>query len=49
MKKLIDTHIHSYYSLLDGVSSPKQNVERAKELGAPAIAISDHGVISGVF
>lgn len=45
----IDTHIHSHYSLLDGVSSPAANVERAKSIGAPAVAITDHGFVSGVY
>jgi DNA polymerase-3 subunit alpha len=45
----VDTHIHSSYSLLDGVSSPEENVKRAVELGMPAVAISDHGTVAGIF
>lgn len=48
-KPFIDTHIHTSYSLLDGVSSPAENVKRAVELGMPAVAISDHGTVAGVF
>jgi DNA polymerase-3 subunit alpha len=48
-KQYIDTHIHSSYSLLDGVSSPSENVKRAVELGMPAVAISDHGTVAGIF
>ena len=31
-------HVHSHYSLLDGLPSPQRIVQRAKEIGAPAIA-----------
>jgi len=41
-------HCHSYYSLLDGLPSPKKIAERAKEIGAPAIALTDHGSICGM-
>jgi DNA polymerase-3 subunit alpha len=48
-KPYVDTHIHTHYSILDGVSSPEDNVRRAKECGAPGLAISDHGTVAGVF
>jgi len=34
--------------LLDGLSSPEQIVKRAKEIGCPACALTDHGNISGM-
>ena len=40
-------HNHSDYSLLDGASQLPQLVERAKELGMPALALTDHGVMYG--
>ncbi|MBE9156282.1 DNA polymerase III subunit alpha [Nodosilinea sp. LEGE 06152] len=43
----VGLHIHSAYSLLDGASQLPQLVERAKELGMPAIALTDHGVMYG--
>lgn len=43
------THVHSYYSLLDALSSPDTLASKAKELGQPALAITDHGVMYGVF
>lgn len=46
-KCYIPLHCHSHYSLLDGLSSPMQMAERAKEIGAPALAITDHGSIFG--
>ena len=45
MVQFVSLHVHTYYSLLDGLSSPKSLVARAKELGHPAIAVSDHGVL----
>jgi len=48
-KPYIDLHVHSHYSLLDGVSSPEEIIERAKELGATSVAITDHGNVSGIY
>ncbi len=41
-------HVHSEYSLLDGMSRIKELPKRAKELGQTAIALTDHGVMYGV-
>jgi len=43
----VGLHIHSDYSLLDGASQLPQLVDRAKELGMEAIALTDHGVMYG--
>jgi DNA polymerase III subunit alpha len=43
----VGLHIHSDYSLLDGASQLPDLVARAKELGMPAIALTDHGVMYG--
>lgn len=43
----VGLHIHSDYSLLDGASQLPQLVDRAAELGMPAIALTDHGVMYG--
>lgn len=40
-------HNHSDYSLLDGASHLPRLVARAKELGMPALALTDHGVMYG--
>lgn len=40
-------HVHSHYSLLDGLSKPDQIADRCKELGIKACAITDHGNICG--
>lgn len=44
----VHLHVHTQYSLLDGFSKPKKLVERAKEMGMPAVAITDHGTMFGV-
>lgn len=41
-------HVHSEYSLLDGMSRIKDLPKRARELGQTAIALTDHGVMYGV-
>lgn len=43
----VGLHIHSDYSLLDGASQLPQLIDRAIELGMPAIALTDHGVMYG--
>ncbi|MDA2922212.1 PHP domain-containing protein [Patescibacteria group bacterium AH-259-L07] len=43
---MIDLHIHSYYS--DGVYSPKELVQCAKELGLSTVCLTDHNGIDGV-
>ena len=39
-------HVHSYYSLMDGLNSPAELVQAAKDAGQTAIAITDHGTLS---
>ncbi|MEO1590102.1 MAG: DNA polymerase III subunit alpha [Cyanobacteria bacterium J06632_22] len=43
----VGLHIHSDYSLLDGASQLTPLVDKAVELGMPAIALTDHGVMYG--
>ena len=40
-------HIHSEYSLLDGLSRVPDLVKQAKLLGQDALAITDHGALYG--
>lgn len=44
----VHLHVHSRYSLLDGLSDVKDLVKKAKELGMPAVALTDHGVLFGL-
>ena len=39
-------HTHSYFSILDGYSSPEENLKRASELKLKAIAITEHGELT---
>ena len=41
-------HVHTEYSLLDGISRIPQLVEQTSNLGMDAIAITDHGSLYGV-
>ncbi|MEM9923343.1 MAG: DNA polymerase III subunit alpha [Cyanobacteria bacterium P01_D01_bin.50] len=43
----VPLHIHSDYSLLDGASQLPALIDRARELGMEAIALTDHGVMYG--
>lgn len=44
----VHLHTHTHYSLLDGLPKIPGLVERAKALGMPALAITDHGVMYGI-
>jgi len=48
MNDFVHLHVHTEYSLLDGLSKIKPLVARAKELGMKSLAITDHGVMYGV-
>jgi DNA polymerase-3 subunit alpha len=43
----VHLHTHSHFSLLDGLGKIPELVARAKELGMPALALTDHGVLYG--
>jgi DNA polymerase-3 subunit alpha len=43
----VHLHCHTEYSLLDGCNKIPELVARAKELGQPALAMTDHGVMCG--
>ena len=40
-------HLHTHYSLLDGLSKPEQVASRCSELGYNSCAVTDHGTIAG--
>lgn len=46
--KFTHLHVHSHYSLLDGLAKIEDLVGRAKELNMGSLAITDHGVMYGV-
>ena len=43
----VHLHVHTEYSLLDGATRINELCTRAKELGMPAVAITDHGYMYG--
>ena len=43
----VGLHVHTHYSLFDGIATPQEYVDRAEELGMTALAITDHGSLSG--
>lgn len=45
----VHLHVHSHYSLLDGLGTPKDIVKMAAAQGSPAVALTDHGVLYGAF
>ena len=44
----VHLHVHSNYSILDGMSKVPDLVKRAMELGMPALALTDHGCMYGI-
>lgn len=44
--EFVHLHVHSYYSLMDGLNSPAELVIAAKDAGQTAIAVTDHGTLS---
>ncbi len=45
--KYIALHVHTHYSLFDGIATPQEYVDRASKLGMNSLAITDHGSLSG--
>src|SRR5438552_3628585 len=46
-RSFVHLHCHSHYSLLDGASRIPELVQRVKELGMGAVALTDHGNLCG--
>lgn len=47
MARFTHLHVHTHYSLLDGMCKIPEILDRAKELGMDSLAITDHGVMYG--
>jgi len=43
----VHLHVHSEYSLLDGLGRIAPMAKRTAELGQPALALTDHGAMHG--
>ena len=46
--KFTHLHVHSHYSLLDGLAKIDQLLDACQELKMPSIALTDHGSMYGV-
>ncbi len=45
--KFTHLHVHSHFSLLDGLAKIDQLLDKAKECGMESLALTDHGVMYG--
>ena len=46
MSNFVHLHVHTEYSLLDGLTTIPLAIKKAGELGMPALAMTDHGITS---
>lgn len=49
MPNFVHLHVHSDHSLLDGYGTIKEYVSKASELGMPALALTDHNTMTGIY
>src|SRR4030042_2793799 len=47
MPKFSHLHVHTHYSLLDGLPKIDELLDYTKELGMDSVALTDHGVLYG--
>lgn len=47
--KFVHLHVHTEYSMLDGLNKIPALVAKVKDLGMNAVAMTDHGVMHGVY
>ncbi len=45
--KFTHLHLHSHYSLLDGLAKIDDIIDKVKELGMDSVALTDHGIMYG--
>ena len=48
-QSFVHLHLHSEYSLLDGGNKLDALLDRVKDLGMDAVAVTDHGNLFGAF
>jgi len=48
MDSFVHLHVHSHYSVLDGMSSISGLVDKASKSGMHAVALTDHGCMFGI-
>lgn len=45
---MVNLHLHTQYSLLDGLIKPKELMQKVKDMGQTAVACTDHGSVAGL-
>ncbi|MCK9156925.1 MAG: PHP domain-containing protein, partial [Paludibacteraceae bacterium] len=48
MTQFVHLHVHSHYSILDGMSKVPDLVDKCRKTGMNAIALTDHGNMYGI-
>ena len=46
MSDFVHLHVHSHYSLMDGLNTPRELLEAAKDQGQTCLSVTDHGTLS---
>lgn len=49
MTDFVNLHVHTSYSILDSLITPKELFAKVKELGQTAVAITDHGSLASAW
>lgn len=44
----VNHHVHSYFSVLDGMPSPEEIAQAVKDMGQTHFSLTDHGTMSGI-
>src|SRR3989344_8533462 len=45
----VHLHTHSHMSTFDGLGKEEEFVQKAKEIGSPALALTEHGSVRGFY
>jgi DNA polymerase-3 subunit alpha len=48
-KSFVHLHVHTEYSILDGAAKIQELMSAAKEMGMPAVAVTDHGNLHAAY
>ena len=48
-KSFVHLHVHTEYSILDGAAKISELMNAAKEMGMPAVAVTDHGNLHAAY
>jgi len=48
VRMYVPLHVHSHYSILDGMAPVEKLIDKAVACGMPGIALTDHGAMYGI-